>query len=81
MAEYREVWPDDLKALARQAYRCQCRVKNLEAAVSHVDPREFGALMDELELAIEDCRTVVSKIQAAERKWDEQNRPTWGHHA
>lgn len=79
MAEYREIWPDDLKALARQAYRRQCRVKNLEAAVSRVDPREFGELMDELELAIEDCRAAVSKFQTAERKWDEQNRLTSGN--
>jgi hypothetical protein len=52
-----ESWPDELKNAQRDLQRAYYRVVNLEARVKFAD--DFDGVMDELEIAQDDFRTMI----------------------
>ena len=59
----------ELKELKRKRDRAVCRVKCLEANITRIDYREFDTLMDELENAQAEVRTLsiaVIKLEQVE---------------
>lgn len=65
-------WPNELKELSLRHYRAECRVRNLEAAITRIDPCEFDALMDQLELAQQDLRKTGMRFNLCKYAWESQ---------
>ena len=68
--ELNQSWPDELKELSRRRYRAACRVANLENAVTHADPTAFDDVMDRLEAAQDELRTVGRAFMVARLGWE-----------
>ncbi len=68
--ELNQSWPDELKELSCRRYRAACRVANLENAVTHADPTAFDDVMDRLEAAQDELRTVGRAFMVARLGWE-----------
>ena len=66
-------WPDDLKEVSRECYRLYCRVRNLEANIERVPPRDFDAVMGDLEQAREKLYVSSLAFQEKKRTWNLQS--------
>lgn len=76
------VWPEELKELSRRHYRAACRVRNLETAVTQIDPTGFDSVMDQLEAAREELYTIGTAFWKAKRAWETKRiMPEVGLHA
>lgn len=67
--DYCPEWPEEIKVLYRSRYRAVCRMKNLEAYIERVTPREFDAVMDELENAREEVQTISMQFRKASKDY------------
>ena len=67
MFSYCEADSPELKELKRKLDRAACRVKCLEANITRIDYREFDTLMDELENAQAEVRTLSIAVTKLER--------------